>query len=178
MSRVRNDLASTHGRKKTYPVNQLLALLFTACTLITDRQGRHFQRHQLPDEAARSMVQACAELDPFVDTRYNRASLEPDPLVAAHRTCVSFLLVMGALESGWQLHVAGDHGKAHGPYQEWTYEPGTWLDASRHYLRTVGTALRVCPEQVIAPLAGERCGDSSVHAYRWGKILDIARAGE
>ena len=143
-------------------MQQLLAWVFLTCTLITDRQGRHFARHQLPDEAARSMVQACAELDPF----------------ANQKRCVAFLLVMGALESGWQLHVAGDHGKAHGPYQEWTYEPGTWLDASRHYLRTVGTAMRVCPEQVIAPLAGERCGDSAIHAKRWAVILDIARAGE
>ena len=136
-------------------MQQLLAFLFTACTLITDRSGRHFARHQLPDEAARSFVQACAELDPFNDTK----------------RCAAFLLYMSALESGWRLHISGDHGHAHGPFQEWTGgEPATWLEASRHYLSTVSRAMRVCPEQVIAPLAGERCGASAVHQARWAKI--------
>lgn len=142
------------------PMQQLLAWLFIVSTTLTDARGLHFRR--VPDEAARAFVQACAE-----------ANLFDEP-----KLCPAFLLVMGARESGWSLHPNGsnDSGHAAGPFQEWRggdLRTRDWLTATRHYLGTVAQATRVCPEQFIAPLAGERCGSSVVHVERMRQVRTI-----
>lgn len=138
-------------------MNPLLLWLLLISTTLTDRHGLHFRR--VPEEAARAFVQACAEANLFED----------------QRLCPAFLLVMGARESGWSLHPQGsnDSGKAAGPFQEWRggeERTASWIRATRHYLGTVKRAIMVCPEEPIAPLAGERCGASAVHRERWAEI--------
>ncbi len=142
-------------------MNPLLAWLFLVSTTLTDSHGLHFRR--VPDEAARAFVQACSG-----------ANLFPEDA----RLCPAFLLVMGAYESGWSLHPNGsnDSGRAAGPFQEWRggeERTASWLRATRHYLGTVKQAIMVCPEEPIAPLAGERCGASRVHRERWAIVRRI-----
>jgi hypothetical protein len=143
------------------------ALLLALVPLLVDETPRHwhFTQAQLPQEAAQAFVQACTERNPLG---------EPD-------LCPIFLTVMAGLESRFQLHIVGDGGKALGPFQEHTggaARDASWLSSARHYLGTVATAVRGCPDEPIARLAGERCGDSRHHRERWAQmrvLLDAAR---
>ena len=98
------------------------------------------------------------------------------------RACVGFDLVMAALESGFSLHPSGsnDHGVAAGPFQEHygaEQRTASWIISVRHYHRTVKTiAFASCPEQPIASLAGERCGESQKHQERWAQIKNLLSA--
>jgi hypothetical protein len=133
---------------------------------LVDPQGRHFVARQLPVEARDAFAVACIERDPF-------------PSDDDGRVCAAFLVVMAGLESGFSLHPNGsnDHGLAAGPFQEWRggeLRTRSWIDATRHYLATVRDAMRACPEQTIAQLAGERCGESRIHVVRWAKVRELA----
>lgn len=132
---------------------------------LVDKQGNHFLNRQLSHEAADAMATACSEADPF-------------PLDTDGRLCGAFLVVMAGLESGFSLHPAGsnDHGHAAGPFQEWRggdVRTQSWIASTRHYLATVRDAIRFCPEQPIAQLAGEACGRSAIHAARWLQVTRI-----
>jgi hypothetical protein len=142
------------------------ALLFALVPLMVDETPRHFHfsAAQLPQEAASAFVQACEERNPF-------------PSDPENKLCAVFLLVMAGEESRFQLHIVGDGGKAVGPFQEHTggeARDRSWLSSTRHYLHlTIPEAMRQCPEQVIARLAGERCGSSEHHARRWAQITRL-----
>lgn len=142
------------------------AILFALVPLMVDETPRHFHfsASQLPAEAASAFVQACTERNPF-------------PSDPENKLCAVFLLVMAGEESGFGLHVVGDGGRALGPFQEHTggdLRDRSWLSSSRHYLHTtVVEAMRQCPEQPIARLAGERCGSSEHHARRWSQITRL-----
>lgn len=146
----------------------LLAWTLAAAPHVTDKQGRHFASHQLPHEAASAIATVCTEANLF-------------PLDETGKLCASLLLVMGALESGWQLHISGDGGRALGPFGEWTggeARAQSWISSTRHYAGTVRWAMSACPEQLIAPLAGDRCGGSRTHTIRWAQIARLYREVE
>jgi hypothetical protein len=144
----------------------LVKWAFQVVPLIVDPGQHHFAARQLPQEAADAFVTAC-ETDNLFDT---------DP---TGRLCVGFDLVMSALESGFSLfpHGLNDHGRAAGPFQEhYGAEQRTvsWLVSTRHYHHTVkNVAFVSCPEQPIAALAGERCGESPKHNERWAQIKTL-----
>lgn len=144
----------------------LAAWLALTPSHLVDRQGNHFANRQLSHEAADAMATACAEADPF-------------PSDDDGRICGAFLVVMAGLESGFSLHPNGlnDHGRARGPYQEWTggdVRSQSWLASTRHYLVTVRDAMRACPGAPISRLAGERCG-GEVHRARWAQVVRIVQ---
>lgn len=143
----------------------LAAWIALAPSHLVDRQGNRFADRQLSHEAADAFATACAESDPF-------------PLDTDGRLCGAFLVVMAGLESGFSLHARGDGGAALGPFQEHfggASRDASWLTSARHYLATVRTALRACPDQPIAMLAGERCGSSRIHAARWLQVTRVLR---
>lgn len=130
---------------------------------LTDAQGHHFLARQLPTEARDAFAVACIESNPFPGDD--------------GRACGSFLVVMAGLESGFSLHIRGDGGAALGPWQEHfggSARDESWIVSTRHYLRTVAMALRACPTQPIAMLAGQRCGASTVNAQRWAQVERLA----
>lgn len=142
------------------------AVLFALVPLMVDETPRHFHfsASQLPYEAASAFVRACEERNPFLS--------DPD-----NKLCPVFLLVMAGEESAFNLHAVGDGGKAIGPFQEHMggeLRDRSWLDSSRHYLHiTIPEAMRQCPDQFIARLAGERCGNSEHHRQRWSQVVRL-----
>jgi hypothetical protein len=148
----------------------LLAFVISSVTHLTDSQGRHFLARQLPHEAAEAFATVCADNDPF--------PFDPDG-----KLCGAWFVVMAGLESGFSLHPNGsnDNGHAAGPFQEWRggdARTSNWLNATRHYLTTTRDAMRVCPDQFIAPIAGERCGESRIHRDRWATVVRLVREAE
>jgi hypothetical protein len=159
-------LATAHPKVDTMTP----AALFLLVPLMVDEtpQHNHFATSQLPHEAASAFVQGCKERNPF--------SLDTD-----NRLCPIFLLVMAGEESRFQLHPQGESwdaraNVAQGPFGEWyggEARTASWISATRHYLQTVVTATRACPEEPIAMLAGERCGESKHHTRRWAQIIRL-----
>jgi hypothetical protein len=160
---------SGHERGATGVIDRaaLLAWIVLIPTRLLDNAGNHFLARQLPHEAAEAFATVCAENSPF--------PFDPD----AH-LCGAWLVVQAGLESRFSLHPNGsnDHGHAAGPFQEWRGGDArtfSWLTASRHFISTTRDAMRMCPDQFIAPIAGERCGESRYHVSRWAQVVRIVR---
>lgn len=137
----------------------LVAWTLAASGLVTDAAGHPMR--QMERAAAQAIADGCAKSSPFArdDGRH----------------CAALLVVMAQRESGGQLEIAGDSGKAHGPFQVHDVQPKTWHDAVAAYLPIVLRSMQACPEHPLAVLASGTCTNKAGRAISAARIAEAKR---
>ena len=144
----------------------LIAWTLATSSQVVDAHAWHFK--PIEADGAKAIAEGCLK----------------SPLIKGDdgRRCVSILLVVAALESGYKLAALGDGGHACGPFQTHYPQPyscddvrASWAKAVEIAIQQLRVSMHKCSDFPLAPYARGWCGSLEGRAISSDRIKESKR---